>query len=488
MNKKVCMILSVILVLSSVQPAFSFANFQKKSKNPTTAAVKVNLSNKSSFSFLKFKKKSKKLEIPVNTTYSLKITKADTIDLNSVIEKAINNSYDLKTSKIDIDISKYGIKEARADYFPTLKYALNKEYDRRLRDQGAGVTSVGGQTFSNATQHQDSMSLNLSYKLLDFGERGKKLSIAKNDKTEKEITYKTALRDLQIKVIDLYKDTFSMIKEKEAKLNILSIENKIFKMQNTLYLSGAIPKTEVQNTEIKIETLKNELETLNNRLSETLEDLSFYTFEEYDPHSLQVTDLDTENDLFDSKPDYKKTLEYQYYEAEIAKKKAEIRVLRSQMLPNISMYSNYNLYGSDSQMFSSSGNVQPQSVAVGISANFVLFDGFKTSAKIGESKKEIEKLEVQREQKIREFKNKYDKLQDNLVSYQNNLKNSQVIVLKGQEKYKMVSILTKQELTDATNLKEEEIEVINRNLEFKKAEINKLVAIKKLNILLKDCK
>ena len=57
---------------------------------------------------------------------------AESLKYKEVLNKAIENSFDLKMSAADIGISKAQLKSARADWFPSVNLQFNSEYNKDL--------------------------------------------------------------------------------------------------------------------------------------------------------------------------------------------------------------------------------------------------------------------------------------------------------------------------------------------------------------------
>ena len=78
------------------------------------------------------------LTLQINT-YAAEISYQDTL------KAAIDNSFDLKMSAMDIGISKAQLKAVRADWYPTLSMQFNTEYNRDLTG-GRGTYAYAGNT------------------------------------------------------------------------------------------------------------------------------------------------------------------------------------------------------------------------------------------------------------------------------------------------------------------------------------------------------
>ncbi|MCK5177621.1 MAG: TolC family protein, partial [Candidatus Aenigmarchaeota archaeon] len=300
--------------------------------------------------------------------------KAEPLSFNSILDKAIKNSYDLQISKIDIRISEAVVKETRSEYFPVINLGYNAGYDRNLSDGGSAITPVGDSILLNNTRYQNSASIGLQYNLFDFGVRGKKLKIAKKDKTQKQTRYSINLLDLKIELADLYTKTLLHCKEYNSNNQLLKLNTELFLMQEKLYDSGIKPKTDLIEQAIKVARITNKIDGIRTEFQKNLEDLSFYTGEEYNINDLElfylnqnefepvnfekkeinVTDLKNTEDaklhIEAVKTDFfniENLPEYKYYQLEIEKKQAELAILNRQRLPHFKFYTNYYLYGTD---------------------------------------------------------------------------------------------------------------------------------------------
>lgn len=62
----------------------------------------------------------KTLTLIITLLFFQQFTLADRLNYQEVLNNAVNNSFDLKMSSVDIDISKAELKAVRADWYPSL--------------------------------------------------------------------------------------------------------------------------------------------------------------------------------------------------------------------------------------------------------------------------------------------------------------------------------------------------------------------------------
>ena len=160
-------------------------------------------------------------------TIILKITilyaYADNLNYKEVMVNAVNNSFDLKMSAVDIDISNAQLKAVRADWYPTLSMQFNTEHNSDLANGRGNYAYAGNTMITPYTQYRNMLYLTLSYNIFDFGIQGKKVDIAKKELEQKKISYEIQLKDLKLKVLDLYTKTQQYTKEINTKTEIFSI-------------------------------------------------------------------------------------------------------------------------------------------------------------------------------------------------------------------------------------------------------------------------
>lgn len=407
---------------------------------------------------------------------------AETIKFEEILDKAIVNSYDLKIANIDIELSKYAGKELRSLYFPTLNAKFNTEYLKDLTGGISGVTAIGERVLTDNTMFQDSVSVNLSYNLL--GIRRRKCFLAKKEVEQRELIYQKNLKDLKLRILEIYTETLLTYKELKAKKEILSVEQEVFRLKERLFKAGVISKIEVAEQSIRLVRVMEEIEGLKIRLKMLLEDIAFYTQQHYDSELIEPLNFKGEETEIHADLDEKVSVECQIYEKEIEKKKAELGLLRRERFPQVGLYSNYTFYGSNrTDVKEALEDLEPRNWSVGVVVTIPLFAGFKTIVRGKEIKMEIERLQLERDKKIAELKSLYTKTSKEVLAYKQELETKKELLKNVQNKTAMIERLKNQQITDEVVALNQEIELINQRLELEKTSVSKIAAIKKLNIL-----
>ncbi len=627
---------------------------------------------------------------------------------DDLLQKAVNNSYELKIAGVDINIGKANLKEARSEYFPEIKSAFNLEYNKDLTGGIANVTSVGTTILSSNTRYQSLLYLTLSYNLYDFGIRGRKCFIAGKDIDIKKAVYNQMLRDIKFKMTELYSDALSNYKEMQYKEQLLPLYKELFFMKERLYNAGNVNKLEMMDEAIRLARTIDGLETSKAKLISSLKDISYYTNEEYDIRDLNLEDFETpaevlpvkeepkteapkettkietkttestdkkktekteiksepkteaktevkteakaetaplnsggasssggikqdekaevkevqktevptaeitapvpaskdskkpedkkkeiqkktdnkqtakkpeekpkvqktepkvktvkspepkkeksaksvkpvkpaakkEKSVAQTNPDYiiqqleleknrtkttfesipgfkeqfasdeekfnvqeqrikdksaalapvdlTKTPEFLNYKYQIEQKKAELSILKRQNLPQFAFYSNYAFYGTDkSNPFSSISDIEDRSLAFGITTMLPIFDGFKNKANRERAKLEIMRLEFERDQKLSELKNRYQKLQEASLSYRIDFQNKKDILNKLNKKINAVEKLYEVGLIGKVAFLNEKADLLTQKSELEISLINNISTLKQIETLSEEYK
>lgn len=437
------------------------------------------------------------------------ISKAETLSFNHILEKAKENSFDLKMSTLDINISKTKIKEAKADYYPILSVNYTNQYDRDLANGSSPLTQVGDSTVVNSTKYVNALYAGMQYNLYDFGIRKQKLIIAQKDTSQKEVTYEKNLRDLKLNLADLYTKALLTSRELAVNNELLKLNKTIFSMFEQLYDNGFSRKTDMTEQAIKVATQINKNDELISELNKSLKDLSYYTNEDYSTadrflnmsedikenseseeekfykvHNIEPIKLEVKKSELINELDEKNIPEYKQYQLEIEKKKAELSALKRQNLPQFRFYTNYYFYGTDpNNYFQSFSDMDSRSITFRVTSTVPVFDGLKNQAQRERAKLEIERLNMELSKKIETVRNMYEKAYDE-TQYANQKLENQANALKiTEEKLAMLEKLNDEQLIDKISFLKQKTELIAQQFELEKTIINTENATYKLKVL-----
>lgn len=432
---------------------------------------------------------------------------AETLTYKSTLNKAINSSFDLKMSSLDIDISKAELKATRADLYPTIYTQANSEYNNGLGNQ-SNINYVGNTVVSSYTQYRNLLSMGLSYNLFDFGALGKKVLIAKKGVDQKKVMLDLQLKDLKLKVLDLYTKTLEANNEIKTKSEVLKVYEEMFHNKERLFLAGTNDKISVMDEAVKIARTQDDIQNSKLELKNTLNDLSAYTLEKYSIDNLEVLDFEEMNipnsiilvNNFEPKKEPLKakiadknidlsfnpenSLEAKYYDFEIEKKKAELEMYKRQRLPAFKFYTNYLLYGADpNSYFSSYSDFKQTSLAFGISGSFAFFDGFKNKANKEKAALEIKKIQLEKEKKLTELKTEYEKSYCSYQTYTEELSIKKDLLSKVKEKLTDLDRMNKNGIIEKNDLLIAKADLLSQEFDLEKNIIDISSKIKEIEIM-----
>lgn len=432
---------------------------------------------------------------------SYNCSQASTLRYGEVLNQAVINSFDLKLSEIDIDISKAQLKAAQSDLYPTLNLQFNTEYNKDLNDKRGSFAYAGNTMITPYTQYRDMLYLTLSYNLFDFGVTNKKINIAKKELEQKKLSYEIQLKDLKLKILDLYSKSEKFNNEIITKKEVLNIYEKMFHNKEKMFIAGINNKLSVMDEAVKIAKTQNEIEKAKLELKNTLQDLSYYTSKDYDISELNViqisntkdinsesdsiilkSEINIDNRIIDFDAEY--TPEANFYDLEIEKKKSELSILKRQLLPFFRFYTGYSLYGQNpNNYYNSVKDIEQRSLIIGISSTYVLFDGFKNKASRDKTNLEIKRLEYEKQKKLSELNLQYKKSFQSFDTYIKELENNNKLLSTVKEKLNATERLSTNKLIEQNELLNVKAELLNQEYEIEQNIINLNSKIEELKII-----
>lgn len=326
---------------------------------------------------------------------------AKTLTFEKVLQQAVNHSFDLKISVLDVEIGEQRLVEVRSNYLPTLSVQLAGEYLYDFNNNATGTVSVGDTVISgNESTYQDSLSLSAGYLLYDFGARSLKYQNAERDLQEAHIRADQALVDLRDQTLSVYGRGLILHKQLMAWRILLKQRNEVYRLTQRLQTAGTMGKVELGNAGIAVAEAVQTLTSYQLDMEGVAQDLSYLTGRKYDALNLVFADLQPAA-FSAAGTDVNNLPEIKVYAVEIEKKKTEYQIARREWLPTLNLYSSYRMYGNDtSSAVESFGNMRERNVTIGVVLDMKIFNGFSDRAKVERLQRELRRLEVERDKKI----------------------------------------------------------------------------------------
>jgi outer membrane protein TolC len=403
------------------------------------------------------------------------------LHFDTVLKQALESSYDIKIAAVNRKISETGIREIRSEYFPQLQARYNNEYNRNLGDALPGIQSVGNNTFLSNTIYQNALSLNANYKLFDMGVRRQKIAWARKDAQAKELDRIQKERDLKVKIVQIYSDVLLTYRELKAKEAMLPLAQELFDITQKLFVAGVVSKLDVSENAMQVAQTSLDIQNLKSKLSEHLHDLSLYTHTPYDIATLNIGDFDEPAVLpseVAEEIDFTRTPEYRLMALEIEKKQHELKALSRQRFPVVTVYGNYNWYGSDPDGVGGAlKNLDARSFGIGVAINATLFDGFKYAAQRDKLRLELEKLVLERDKQVDEEQNSIQKSVQASIATRHEQEGREDILIQSEEKVQMVKRLIQSGMTDQASLLQQRLQTLTRQLDVEQASIKRIAAL-----------
>lgn len=404
---------------------------------------------------------------------------------NDILEKAQKHSYDLKIADFATLIVAQDVRGARSEYFPKLYFGASTEYNRSFLDTIATPITYVGDTYLNQyTRYQSVLGFTLAYNLFDFGVRRGVLDISKEDvETQKLLRYQQS-QELTLNIIDTYTKIVIMKKQLDSDKQILALAKSNLDMKQRLYKAKELSKSELNDQRVEVQKFESEIHELSARLSEYLNLLSFYTDEDYNAESFEISNIEKPDiDPYEFS-DYTNTIVYDIQTSQIKKKELEVKVAKRNYLPKVNLYSRYYLYGSNTNNYAkANGDISPSNWSIGASLNMPLFDGMKQSSVVQKAKLELQKAEVERDKALAELKNRISTMRSNLYYLEKQIDNNETIIKELEEKDESTDRMLAKRLVSPIESNEVKISLLKEQVDYERNKATEIATLKGLQTL-----
>lgn len=400
------------------------------------------------------------------------------------LSDALDESYDLKLSEMDVRLRQNEVRRSKVDYFPKVRAQANLEYLQDLSRDLQPVAVVGNTIIPNTTKWQTALSVGATYNIFDFGVRGQILDAARKNKQAATYAVLQQRRDLKLKLIDAYTEVLVYYQALKAKEKILNLQHELFQMKKRLYLAGKIMRTQAADQAFEVAKSLDQIGSLRHSLAESLKTISLYTHRDYQIDKLEIVPFVNERASLEPIFAVECMPEYRMYDLAIEAKKRELSAVRRQRLPQFGLYSNFYMYGFDQRSaLKAIQDFRGQTISFGISACLPVFDGFSNAAEVERKKLEIARMEIERNRAIWQLKEQHARLAASVALYASDMQTKEGVIAQGVEKVVMAKRLSDQEMVEKTEYLSQQVRLLEDELELSNTQVRRIASLKKLQAL-----
>jgi outer membrane protein TolC len=360
---------------------------------------------------------------------------AEEYNYEDIVKLAVKNSPAIKVKVYDVEISTINYKQAFAYIFPQTSIGSRIEKYDNLANKTNFIT-VGGQVIGGQPdERRASIYLSGEYYLSNLYKKLPEIDYYKILKDYSIFDCQATLKGLIKDIIDSY----SALIEAKTKIyysNLLLEQLKeIYNLKKLMYEKGEISNEELLKTEAELESLLKEQTELKRQFNLALLRISELTGRKFSNED-DFKEVALKSNLNFDKPELETLPEFK---AQIKQKEAleqRVRIAKLSFLPDLVLYTRYDLYGSSYYSFRESLNrVRQTAFTAGIFLNMTIFDGgrlyWEQKKTLLELRKQEERLRHIKQEKYREIESlytSYKELQNTIKKYENLIKYYQKIL------------------------------------------------------------
>lgn len=409
-------------------------------------------------------------------------------ELRELMGKARAHAYEVQMAGMERGIRGQERRIERSEYYPRINLYAGSEYTHNMREGRMGAVTTVGEMFINPyTRYQTLLGITMSYNVYDFGVRRGRMEMAKRSEEIGEIAEREGLRAVYVKVIEKYSGIVLLKREIEIKEGIVEQIERKLAMKRRLNGAGEISSIEIKEDEIELAGERKELLEMEERMEGECEELSYYIGERYEVGRLSDEEMraEREKEIEVGEEDYERSEVNQIYGKEIARKEAEIAVLRRSRYPKLVAYGRYYMYGSDRNNYGGSlGDIGLSNYTIGGSLSMPIFDGMRNREEIRKAEMEKRRLEIEREKAVEEYRRRVEGLVRELRYERERIAQSEEQMKRIEERKRMKERLREKSEIDGIAIVEEEIARLERARELIREEVSEYAIRKTLEIML----
>jgi outer membrane protein TolC len=303
---------------------------------------------------------------------------ATEITLNDSINIATKNNLDIKSVKIDNENLKTNLEITENNKYGDVKY-------------NASISK-------NEEKTSYSTSVSYSQPIFTGGEITERINIANYNLEKGEITENSTISQIKTNVIAKYIEALNYKKKMDYYQNSLEELNNEYKKLKLKYENQKATKIELLQIESSIVSKESELINISNQYEIAIQNLKNLLNIEND---FDVTDFEIDINNLDYENDLNKIVnadEIKTKDIELKIAESNLKIDKASYLPDV----NLNLsYGGNGESISDS--IKDAEINIGLSISGTLFDFNETKNSINIAKKDIEKINIEKQKELNEI-------------------------------------------------------------------------------------
>ena len=366
--------------------------------------------------------------------------------LGEAIEIALENKEALKTSALDLQSSRQGVKGSYSRILPSLRFSGNMSESRFPVQTGGYNESTGEITLDKISSlTSSSSSISLSQNIYDGGVWWNTIRQAKNSFRIAEQFDRQVITNIIRNVHSAY---FNYLKASQlldvARSNLMSSQQQLA-LAEQKYELGSAKKTDLLKAEVRFgqaridvinndAMLQNAYRTLKNAMGLIGTDRDFSVEEVEIPLEI-IPEIDTGFELIQKFNPSVKAKQYQITSAELSAK-----IAKGSRLPTISANASYS--GSAENLgdaITNSFNDQKR-VNTGLSISVPIFSGNSISTRIQQAKIAVDKQESEYLTQLQDLSVQLQSMVDQLNNYQEIIPINETVLISAEEDLKLAQV------------------------------------------------
>ncbi len=352
-------------------------------------------------------------------------TGLSSFSFDALLEHTLANSPSLNLTRLDVQSARNELEYQKASRYPELGINANSEYAKRY---GARYNSVqiGDDSLVSQSGYGDSVSLVLRQDIFKFGADELAIEAAEENIKQADLKRCSSYMDGSIKLLELYDEALGYKNRIEIYERLKDAYEMLYIYEKRLSGAGELSKTALADQAIALADTSYELSQLELNANNVLNKIYSLSGVKI-PNVFYLSDLGGANSTNSDFVPFEDSVIAKGFDHELAANELSMKSGERLYYPTVSLYSRYDLYGSDRDDFSRAGkDVKRHGYRAGLTVHMSLFDGGKRAAQIKEkeinkerilSKKEEARLEYEKQiADLKLFlskKDEYDKILSN---------------------------------------------------------------------------